>query len=88
MNPSSPASDKSQDPPRPGLSKKAKYWIGLSLAVVIPLIAGVLLWLAYLALFPNNPRLVVNSVRLAGNSGYWSPADPDERRERCGAYSP
>lgn len=82
VNPSSPASDKSQTPPRPGLSKKAKFWIGLSLAVIIHLIAGVLLWLAYLALFPNNSRLVVNSVRLAGNSGYWSPADPDERRER------
>jgi hypothetical protein len=33
-------------------------------------------------LFPKNPRLVVNSVRLAGNSGYWSPADPDERQTR------
>ena len=82
VKPSSPASDNPQDPPRPGLSKKAKFWIGLSLAVIIPLIAAVLLWLAYLALFPNNPRLVVNSVRLAGNSGYWSPADSDERRER------
>ena len=68
--------------PRPGLSKKAKLWIGLSLAVCIPLIVFVLLWLTYLALFPNNSRLVVNSIRLAGNSGYWSPADPDERQAR------
>ena len=82
MNPSSPVSDVSQKTTRPGLSKKAKFWIGLSLAVCIPVIAVVLLWLAYRALFPNNPRLVVNSVRLAGNSGYWSPADPDERQER------
>jgi hypothetical protein len=82
VNPSSPATDTSKSSSRPGLSKKAKFWIGLSLAVIIPVIAGVLLWLAYLALFPNNPRLVVNSVRLAGSSGYWSPADPDERRER------
>lgn len=84
MKPSSPASDNPKDTPRPGLSKKAKFWIGLSLAVVIPLIAAVLLWLAYLALFPNNPRLVVNSVRLAGKSGYWSPpiSKPDERKDR------
>jgi hypothetical protein len=40
------------------------------------------MWLAYRALFPNNPRLIVNSIRLAGNSGYWSPADPDERQAR------
>ena len=82
VKPSSPVSDDLNNAPRPGLSKKAKFWIGLSLAVCIPLIAAVLLWLAYLALFPNNPRLVVNSVRLAGNSGYWSPADPDERQAR------
>ena len=83
MNPSSPASDSSKtSSSRPGLSKKARFWIGLFLAVIIPVIAGVLLWLAYRALFPNNPRLIVNSVRLAGNSGYWSPADPDERQER------
>jgi len=50
--------------------------------MIVPVAAGVLAWLAYRALFPNNPRLVVNSVRLAGNSGYWSPADPDERQER------
>ena len=66
----------------PNLSKKTKFWIGLSLAVVIPVILGVFCWLAYRALFPNNPRLIVNSIRLAGNSGYWSPADPDERQER------
>ena len=82
VNPSSPVSDTSKVSSRPGLSKKAKFWIGLSLAVCIPVIAGVLLWLAYRALFPNNPRLVMNSIRLAGNSGYWSPADPDERQER------
>lgn len=82
VKPSPPVSDDLKAAPRPGLSKKAKFWIGLSLAVCIPLIGAVLLWLAYLALFPNNPRLVVNSVRLAGNSGYWSPADPDERQER------
>ena len=83
MNPSSPvSSDASKSSSRPGLSKKAKFWIGLSLAVCIPVIAGVLMWLAYRALFPNNPRLVVNSIRLAGNSGYWSPADPDERQAR------
>ena len=83
MNPSSPvSSDASKTPSRPGLSKKAKFWIGLSLAVCIPVIAGICLWLAYRALFPNNPRLVVNSIRLAGNSGYWSPADPDERQAR------
>lgn len=85
MKPSSPAvsSDASKaSSSGPGLSKKAKFWIGLSLAVCIPVIAGVLVWLAYRALFPNNPRLVVNSIRLAGNSGYWSPADPDERQAR------
>ena len=82
VKPSPPVSDELKSSPRPGLSKKAKFWIGLSLAVCIPLIVGVLLWLAYLALFPNNPRLVVNSIRLAGNSGYWSPADPDERQAR------
>ena len=83
MNPSSPvSSDASKSSSRPSLSKKAKFWIGLSLAVCIPVIAGVLMWLAYRALFPNNPRLVVNSIRLAGNSGYWSPADPDERQAR------
>ena len=82
VKPSPPVSDDLNSSPRPGLSKKTKFWIGLSLAVCIPVIVGVLLWLAYLALFPNNSRLVVNSVRLAGNSGYWSPADPDERRER------
>ena len=82
VNPSSPVSDASKKNSRPGLSKKAKFWIGLSLAVCIPVIAGVLVWLAYRALFPNNPRLIVNSIRLAGNSGYWSPADPDERQER------
>ena len=82
VKPSPPVSDDLNNTPRPGLSKKAKFWIGLSLAVCIPVIVGVLLWLAYLALFPNNPRLVVNSVRLAGNSGYWSPADPDERQAR------
>ena len=83
MKPSSPASDTSKSASSsPFLSKKAKFWIGLCLAVIIPAIAGVLLWLAYRALFPNNPRLIVNSIRLAGNSGYWSPADPDERQER------
>ena len=82
VKPSSPVSEASKPSPRPGLSKKAKLWIGLSLAVCIPVIAGVLMWLAYRALFPNNPRLVVNSIRLAGNSGYWSPADPDERQAR------
>ena len=82
VNPSSPVSDAAKASSRPGLSKKAKFWIGLSLAVCIPVIAGVLLWLAYRVLFPNNPRLIVNSIRLAGNSGYWSPADPDERQER------
>ena len=82
MKPSSPVSETSKPSPRPGLSKKAKLWIGLSLAVCIPVIAGVLMWLAYRALFPNNPRLIVNSIRLAGNSGYWSPADPDERQAR------
>ena len=82
VKPSPPVSDELKSSPRPGLSKKAKFWIGLSLAVCIPVIVGVLLWLAYLALFPNNPRLVVNSIRLAGNSGYWSPADPDERQAR------
>ena len=82
MNPSSPVSDFSKAPSSHGLSKKAKFWIGLSLAVIIPMITVVLSWLAYRALFPNNPRLVINSVRLAGNSGYWSPADPDERQER------
>lgn len=82
LNPSSPVSDAAKASSRPGLSKKAKFRIGLSLAVCIPVIAGVLLWLAYRALFPNNPRLIVNSIRLAGNSGYWSPADPDERQER------
>lgn len=82
VKPSPPASDEPKPASRPGLSKKAKFWIGLSLAVCIPAITCVLLWLAYLALFPNNPRLVVNSVRLAGNSGYWSPADPDERQAR------
>ena len=54
----------------------------MSLAICIPLFAGVLLWFAYRVLFPNNPRLIVNSIRLAGNSGYWSPADPDERQAR------
>ena len=82
VNPSSPASDTSKSASGPALSKKAKFWIGLSLAVIIPAVACVFLWLAYRALFPNNPRLIVNSVRLAGNSGYWSPADPDERQER------
>jgi len=82
VKPSSPVSETSKPSPRPGLSKKAKLWIGLSLAVCIPVIAGVLMWLAYRALFPNNPRLIVNSIRLAGNSGYWSPADPDERQAR------
>ena len=82
VNPSSPVSDAAKSSSRPGLSKKAKFWIGLSLAVCIPIIAGLLFWLAYRALFPNNSRLIVNSTRLAGNSGYWSPADPDERQER------
>jgi hypothetical protein len=82
VKPSPPVSDDSQKPSRPGLSKKAKFWIGLSLAVCIPVIAGVLIWLAYLGLFPNNQRLIVNSIRLTGNSGYWSPADPDERQAR------
>lgn len=82
VKPSSPVSDDSETRSRPGLSKKAKFWIGLSLAVCIPVIAGGLMWLAYLALFPKNSRLVVNSIRLAGNSGYWSPADPDDRQER------
>ena len=82
VKPSPPAAADQKSSPRPGLSKKAKFWIGFSLAVCIPLIAAILLWFAYLALFPNNPRLVVNSIRLAGNSGYWSPADPDERQAR------
>jgi len=83
VKPSSPTSN--SDAPAsasPGLSKKTNFWIGLSLAVIFPVIACVLLWLAYRTLFPNNPRLIVNSIRLAGNSGYWSPADPDERQER------
>jgi len=83
VKPSSPTTN--ADAPSssaPNLSKKTKFWIGLSLAVVIPVILGVFCWLAYRALFPNNPRLIVNSIRLAGNSGYWSPADPDERQER------
>jgi len=82
VKPSQPVSDAPQSPSRPGLSKKAKFWIGLALAVCIPLITAALLWIAFLALFPNNPRLVVNSIRLAGSSGYWSPADPDERQAR------
>ena len=82
MKPSQPVSDAPPSSSRPGLSKKAKFWIGLALAVCIPLITAALLWIAFLALFPNNPRLVVNSIRLAGNSGYWSPADPDERQAR------
>ena len=82
MKPSPPVSDDLKTAPRPRLSQKTKFWIGLSLAICIPLIAGVLLWFAYIMLFPKNPRLVVNSVRLAGNSGYWSPADPDERQAR------
>jgi hypothetical protein len=83
VKPSSPTTN--ADAPAssaPNLSKKTKFWIGLSLAVVIPVILGVFCWLAYRALFPNNPRLIVNSIRLAGNSGYWSPADPDERQAR------
>ena len=82
VKPSPPVADDLKTSSRPGLSKKAKFWIGIALAVCIPLIAVVLLWFAYLALFPKNPRLVVNSIRLAGNSGYWSPADPDERQAR------
>ena len=82
VKPSPPVSEDLKNASRPSLSKKTKFWIGLTLAVCIPLITGVLLWFAYIMLFPNNPRLVVNSVRLAGNSGYWSPADPDERQAR------
>lgn len=82
VNPSSPVSDASNASSRPGLSRKARFWIGLLLAVIIPVVAGVLLWLAYRALFPNNQRLVVNSVRLAGDSGYWSPSRPDDRQAR------
>ena len=82
VKPSPPVSDDLKPSSRPGLSKKAKFWIGLCLAVCISLITVVLLWFAFLVLFPNNPRLVVNSIRLAGNSGYWSPADPDERQAR------
>ena len=82
VKPSSPAPETSSTPSRPGLSKKAKFWIGLALAAIIPVIVCVLIWLAYLALFPNNSRLVVKSVRLAGNSGYWSPANPDDRQDR------
>ena len=82
VNPSSPVSDSAKSSSRPGLSRKTKFWIGLSLAVIIPIIAGVLMWLAYRALFPNNSRLVVKSVRLAGNSGYWSPANPEDRQDR------
>ena len=82
VKPSPPVSDDLKTASRPRLSQKTKFWIGLSLAICIPLFAGVLLWFAYRVLFPNNPRLIVNSIRLAGNSGYWSPADPDERQAR------
>lgn len=82
MKPSSPDSESSKNSSRPKLSNKAKFWIGLSFAAVIPVIAVVGVFFAYIALFPKNPRLVVKSVRLAGHSGYWSPADPNERQAR------
>lgn len=81
VHPSSPDSDSSKNPPRPKLSKEAKFWIGLILAVVILAGAGCLAYFSYLALFPKNPRLVVRSVRIRGTRN-WNPEDPDKRQER------
>lgn len=82
MKPSSPDSDSSKNSSRPKLSNKAKFWLGLSFVAVLPVIAAAGVYFGYIALFPKNPRLVVKSVRLAGHSGYWSPADPNERQAR------
>ena len=88
VNPSSPASDSSKTASRPGLSKKAKFWIGLSLAVIIPTLAALIAYRIYLSLLPDNPRLVVRKVLIAGYftsgdySAYWNPTDGNELQER------
>ena len=79
VHPSSPDSDSSKKPFRPKLSKEAKFRIGLLLAVLVLAGAGILARFAYLSLFPNNPRLVVRSVRITGTRN-WNPDDPDKRQ--------
>ena len=81
VHPSSPDSDSSKNPPRPKLSKEARFWLGLFLAIVVLAGASFLAYYTYLALFPKNPRLVVRSVRIRGTRN-WNPDDPDKRQER------
>ena len=81
VHPSPPDSDSSKPPFRPKLSKEAKFWIGLFLVVLVLAGSGFLIYIAFLKLFPDNPRLVVRSVRITGSRN-WNPDDPNKRQER------
>lgn len=69
-------------PSKFSFSRKTKIWIGVIAAILIPIVLAFLAWFGYLACFPDNARLVVADIRLAGPSLRWNPQDPNLRYER------
>lgn len=63
-------------------SKKTKTIIGIVCSVLLVcLFIGIVFW-GYFECFPNNERLVIDSIRLTGPSKFWNPTDPNDNYKR------